>query len=374
MGNGINLLLNFIDNHNYKRKTIAETVGVNLATISNYLNGKRPLRFEVAFSIQNTFFNKDHEFIRSVCRSYDKMEHVRPALEFLSINYYITDLEQLLNRIESYSGFEEVHQVYSFILRYQKKSHPYEILLRELKKLYLVVKSCDLVALLHIIEANIYSLTREYKSLFRIASESENMINDLPNGFVKECLRVRQYEILAQAYLFHKNDLEESRKYAKYIISMNICAKSEAYASYILGTTYMFLDYAESSYYLSKSAEEYNDLGLYTHRDTIRNQNMKFVETTWNHRLEETDIHMSDSELAYRLAKRGDSEAALSILDKIDETAFRVYYRAIATGDYSLHLKSFFMFVKEGDMFYAQFPLKELEKSEEYRDFVKNIL
>ncbi|SET42909.1 hypothetical protein SAMN05216389_11142 [Oceanobacillus limi] len=374
MGQGKDLLLNFIDDHDYKRKTIAESVGVSCATLSNFLNGKRPLNFDVAFSIQNIFFKKDREFIRSVCLSYDKMEHVRPALEFLSINFLLDDLEKLLNKIEGYHGFEEVHSVYSFVLKYQRKLHSYEIILRDLKGLYSEVKSMDLTALLHTIEANIYSLTREYKSLFRVAEESRLLIENLERGFVKECFRIRMYEVLAQAHLFHNNDLEKSRKYAELIFSMKICAKSEAYASYIIGTSFMFQDYAESSFHLSESVKKYQELGLIAHRDTILNQNIKLLETTWSHRLDETDGFMDDSELAYRYAKRGDSDAALNLLDGLDETAFRVYYRALATEDYSLHLKSLGMFMKEGDMFYAQFPLKELSKKEEFKELIKNIL
>lgn len=374
MSYGQLVVINYIENNNFKRCDFAKKIGVSNATLSNYLNGKRHLPFEVSLLIQKIFLKGNADYIKRTCLDYDKMEHIRPALEYLSLNFYIDELGKLLNKIKEFHNFEELYSVYNFIYNYQCRTKSYSELLKDLKILYKEVKSDDLIALLTTVEANIYSLTREYKSLFRLAIDSEEMVEELPESFTKKSFKVRLYEVLAQAYLFNKNDIEKARYYANLIFSMKTCAKSEAYASYIVGTSYLFHNYAESYYHLSKSAKMYESLGLFDHQSIVEKQNIKMLENFWEIKLDELSDDLDESEKAHRLAKSGNTSSTLSILDGLQDSAFRTYYRALALDDDSLHFKALGIFMKEGDIFYARLPILELEKKENYKGIIKNLL
>lgn len=365
---------NYIDNHNMKKIDFSEVVGICYVKLTNFLNNERHLPFEDIYLIHKTFFKKDSSFIRNTCLEYDKIKHIKPALEFLSINYHLKDLGLLLNRLRSLHGENELYKVYSFIYKYQKKEESYEKLLQEVESILRRVKSKELITLLTTIKANIHGYLREYKTLFRIAKDCEKDVEELENGIIKEFLSIRVYEILSRAYLFNQNDGETARYYADLIISKKICAKSEAYATYIIGTSYMFQDFVESFFNLSESAQKYEDLGLSEHRDIIRNHNIKLVETFWGVNISNTDGDIDASEKAFRLAKLGESEDALAILDELEDSAFRTYYRAVALNDYDLFAKALGMFMKDGDYFYATLPKIELEKNEMYRSIIQNLI
>lgn len=370
-------LINFIENHDMKRCEVADKIGIDNPTLSNHLNGKRHLPFEVSLFIQKILFNdSSDEYIRRVITEYEKMEHIRPGIEFLSLNFYLEEMRLILDKIREFHGkdFNELYTVYNFIYDYQIKAKSYEVLLSELKDIYKSVKSDDLICLLLTIEANIYGYLREYKSLFRLAQECELSINALSKDLMQKSLKVRVYETLARAYLFNKNDGDKSRHYSNLIFSLKICAKSEAYATYIIGTSYMFHNYAESAYHLTKSADMYNKIGLSGHGEIIKRQNLHLLETLWNKNLEYITEDMDDSEKAFRLAKLGESKSALELLDGLEDSAFRKYYRALATKDDSIHFEALGMFMKEGDYFYAQLPIIELEKKIQYKGIIKNLI
>lgn len=366
------MLLNFMERNNFKQRNIAEPIKVSVPTISNFLKGERQLRFNAALSIQNIFFKNNTDFILNICKSYEKMEYIRPALEYLSANYHTDELEFLLDKIEDYQGFEEIHKTYSLVLEYQRKTKDEDELISDIKKMYHQIKSNDMSALLHIIEANIYGITREYKTLFRITQHVEELIEVVSDSFIKKSLTVRLYEVLAQAHLVSKGGEEKCRDYANLIISSKISAKFDAYAYYLIGTSYMFHNYEKSNKFLSESAKRYSEIGLHKLEDMILYRNIKNLETFWDKHLDDTE-NLDTVEAAYRFAKRGEQDEVLAILDSIEETPFRVYYRALATNDNNLHIKALVMFIKEGDYLYAQMPLKELEKDEVYREIANNL-
>lgn len=366
------VLLNFMEKNNYKQQNIARPTKINAATLSNFLKGKRPLNFNSALAIQNLFFKTNTDFILNICKSYEKMEHIRPALEYLSANYHTNELKFLLDKVEDYQGFEEIHKTYSLVLNYQQKIKDENELISDIKKMYHQIKSNDMSALLHIIEANIYGITREYKTLFRITQHVEELIEEVSDSFIKKSLTVRLYEVLAQAHLVKKGGEEKCRDYANLIISSKISAKFDAYAYYLIGTSYMFHNYEKSNKFLLESANRYSEIGLHKLEDMILHRNIKNLETFWDKNLDETE-NLDTSEAAYRFAKRGEANESLAILDSIEETPFRVYYRALATNDNNLHIKALGMFIKEGDYLYAQMPLKELNKNEVYREIANNL-
>jgi hypothetical protein len=97
----------------------------------------------------------------------------------------------------------------------------------------------------------------------------------------------------------------------------------------------------------------------------VDENDLPFINNVWNKHSEQPKTN-DISEKAHYEAKNGDKNLALEMVDKAIEndgaSGFKLYYKALATGDKTLFMQSLIFFVtKKGDKFYANLPYKHLE-------------
>lgn len=369
------LLENIMQIHNFKQSHIAKPLGITVPTLSDFLRGKRPLKFGATLYLHNRFFKEDTRFIFEMFNSYQrKKDYIRPAIEYLSINYHLEELEKMLERIKDYDSFDDIYNVYSLVMEYSKGISDKEEMLKNIKRMCNEISDdeSDLIALLYILEANIYGVNAEYKSLYRIADEVNYYIEQTEDEFVKKSLKSRLNEVICQSELFHKNNTNEARTIAIKIISENVCAKHVSYGYYIIGTSYMFQDYEKARENLIKSEILYKNSGHIGISKSIR-QNVYVLDSYWGVDIDNLYDDMDLSEKAHRLAKRGEEDKSLRILNDLPDTPFRNYYRGLASKDFNSYFKSLGQFIKQGGYFFAQLPLKELESNADFKPIAHSI-
>jgi hypothetical protein len=170
---------------------------------------------------------------------------------------------------------------------------------------------------------------------------------------------------LAFVNLYKKNNIELARKYAEEIISSNFSATFTANASYLLGMSYLFDNYDLCLGNILRYRELLKESGRMSEIKIVNENDIPFINNIWNKHSEYPKTN-DISELAHYEALNGDKDLALKLVNRsIQEngkSGFKLYYKALATGDKSLFMESLIFFInKKGDKFYAILPFQHLK-------------
>lgn len=356
----------------YKKSFAALKLGCNPGTITHYMNGKE-LKFDTA--LKTTFlFDGNETFLKMYCSESAKIENIKPSLEFLSTNRYFNELRQVIFRCDSLNILNDWTDTYKIVLSFQQRSKSFEEILSEIYEAQERVKDKEMKILLKVLEANIYHNLFESTSFSRIIKTVEILISKLDDGYFKNSLTMRVIELKSQESLFVLFDLDSARDYAKTIISSKIGTKFVADAYNILGTSYLFENCKKSLKYMDKSIKILRGINCNNVADKYEFGNRRFIQTYWSENLFAETSKTETAEVAFMMAKRGESKQALELLNGMDITPFRMYYRAIAENNPMLHFQAMNEFSKRNLKFYAQLPYKELLKDENYREIAQNLM
>lgn len=243
------------DNDNLNDYKFSTLLGCHKQQVSKYRTGEN-INFRNL--IKAAYIMKGERYLDLLEKwifKLETVESIKHAFEFSTITRNVALLKDLLDLHKDSDGtIGECVQVYSILYNYQQDIINGKQLTLEVSKLK-NISNKSLQILLEIIK--MYGLYYEGKYLRMLdyaytIQEKIKKLSDKRDLFIKECFVIRISEILTPAY-FHLNKLKETRYYANFLISTEICAKISSDGYYYLGMSYLTEDAELSIKYLRTS-------------------------------------------------------------------------------------------------------------------------
>jgi hypothetical protein len=348
-------------------KDIGTAVGLTKGSLSHFKNDGTEMNFHALLNVARFVFNNDYLIkFKSWCLKFNQPKNVCYALEHLAVNRHIQELDELICKIRKERFMDqklmEWAEGYEILSLYLKGKEPSEVLNRV--RLF-TPKVLEIRVLALITEFWCRNKLREYSTMEALITGLNLSISKIKDSYIKESYTLRLKESLAFVNLYKLNNVEVARKYAEEIISSNFCATFTTNASYLLGMSYLFDNYELCLGNILRYRELLVEMGRTSEVKIVDENDLPFINNVWNKHSEQPKTN-DISEKAHYEAKNGDKNLALEMVDKAIEndgaSGFKLYYKALATGDKTLFMQSLIFFVtKKGDKFYANLPYKHLE-------------
>jgi tetratricopeptide (TPR) repeat protein len=209
---------------------------------------------------------------------------------------------------------------------------------------------------------------RDFGVLNNVIKALENEINKIRDSNLEPFYRFRLSQLLANIYL-KKNEVDQARQQANFII--NHCPNHSYVASayQTLGLSYLYEDYGKGISAIEQSLQIYLNLNFKVHAVNV-NRTKIFYNNYWG--VDGKHIIFSNKgtdikERAHFEVRRGNKEKALDILSRIDydsldsfELGFYFFYKGLTLDSVDLLYKSIEAFKKIQDKFTAHMVRIEL--------------
>jgi hypothetical protein len=352
-------------------KDIADAAGLTKGALSHFRTGAE-LKFNHLLKIAQFIFEKNYmTAFKEWCLNLRQPANIKYALEYLAINRQVDELEKLILTIkQSHSNKELLDWAngYGLLAMYLKGCEPASVL-NELR-LY-DPKTLEMKVLSIITEVWCRNKMREYGTMNSLIGGLELSIKEIKDVQIKESYEVRLKEALAFVHLYKFNNKEIARKYANEIIFADLSATFTANASYVLGMSYLFDNYEQCLGNIKKHRDLLEESGRQKEIEVVDENDLPFIKNVWK-KHDKQPITNDISERAHYEALVGNKDLALEMLNESIEkeglSGFKLYYKALATGDKSLFMQSLIFFIsKKGDKFFANLPYEHLKGDPVYQ-------
>lgn len=352
-------------------KEIAEAAGISKSALSHFKSGTE-LKFLHLLKIAKFIFENNYmATFKEWCLNLQQPANIRYALEYLAVNRQIDEMEKLITKINKFYPNKDLldwANGYSILAMYLKGNDPADVLNQ--LRLY-TPKTLEMKVLSIITEIWCRNKMREYSTMNALLSGLEVSISEIKDDYIQKTYTLRLKEALAFVNLYKFNNVEIARNYAEEIIFADFSPTFNANATYLLGTSYLFDNYEKCLGNIEKHRELLKESGRHAEISIVENNDLPFIKNVWKKHNEQPKT--SDlSEKAHYEALNGDKELALKLIDTAIEedglSGFKLYYKALATGDKSLFMQSLIFFInRKGDKFYANLPYEHLKGDPVYK-------
>lgn len=303
------------------------------------------------------------ELVRKLCLQSNKSEIMKKGMEFLYMNGFYKDLQQLITKNskakdKSNNQWAAIYQL--MIDRKFNRITPLEILHH----------TSDL----HMDEPETKCLTEFVKNMARydmhefgkignFLDKQQYLFDAISDPFLVSFFNIRLYEALF-VYYWIRNELIIARKYAFRVLNLTQSPKTKAAININLALTYTFDTYQQGMYHLTEAQKISKEHGLLKNINIIQNQNIPFLSA--HHRRVEGITTSEKSEQAHIEIAKGNLKKAENMLRKLPlDSPFQLYYLGLATNDRDiLHQSYNGFFEKRSDHFFSRLPLRALQDME----------
>ncbi|TCT23410.1 hypothetical protein EDD68_107124 [Melghiribacillus thermohalophilus] len=301
------------------------------------------------------------EIIKFFILSSHSKQIQREGMEFLYWNGFYDELIKVVQNHKNYTDMlsRQWAEIYEFIYLQKKNRINESQLLDHLK--HFVSDEPEILILKDFMCVYSYYKMKEYDMLGKYIDPISDNLMKVPSIFLRNYFNMRLNEVLFH-YHWKMNELITARRYAFKVINESYNEEKKATLYSHLGQTYVFESYETTMKYLNKAYQIANDYQYPHLKNLLKHHTIPFVHAYYG----KTDsIETNDrSEQAHLEIARGNHQAAMDLLDQITKiTPFRLYYYGLAKKDRGLLMKAHHAFITEyKDHFYAQLPLKAIEK------------
>jgi transcriptional regulator with XRE-family HTH domain len=365
-------LNNICENKNISITTLAEKLGLSVASVSNYFGGEQQMKFIKFVQLLDILiedYKNKIDLIFRFCKDTPTLENDRVAIEWAS-NYSEFELQEYLITKMAANATNKTHaEPHKHLLKRNKKQiskqdffdvvsninkksnkRPETEVLREISYIY------------SLWDLGVYNINL----MIALAEKAKGKIieiNSEDSQYIRDSYLIKINEMLANIHL-KNNDVEKAREFAHGILSMDnremfpsplISTYRILAESYLLENPKTAIEYIDKSVdLLSKGSVELNNLkkeGIRSTSDFIRIYNRVY-----------TNLYLDDkSERAHYHASKGEGSKAVGLLNEIEKeqgclTPHQLYYKALALNSKTILKQSEKEFYGKNDFYYAQIP------------------
>ncbi len=316
---------------------IARSVSIDKTFLEDHISNMRELPFDIVLKISDLFPKDGMEIMERYIEDVEETENIFLSLEYASMHVMVNASKRLIERIRSNKNKElkknerlqEWADIYQISHEYQSGKIPKTKLLHELRGKH--PHSIEMIVFKKCLELYILNVLQKFDIVLYFREEVEQNIFSINPGYIRSSFLVRFCEIYYVAAFRRPDSLDLARFYANKIIDEATSFGYRVHAFNTIGLSYIFDDYDLALSYIQKARD------LFKKRESecgsalrLIESNMMFLKNVWNRHDDVPDTH-DQSEIAHYLIKNGKGKEGLEILDKIEPTAFRLFYRWLAT-------------------------------------------
>jgi transcriptional regulator with XRE-family HTH domain len=354
---------------------IAKTLNLTKSAISKFKNNGTELGFESLLKLSKLLYHKNYKDVMSEwCTKIRKPSNVKYALEFLSANRKLADLESSINELLAINTdtLNEIAKVYSVILMNHKGEFNEEYINQANS---LRPKSKENKVLLSISKVYYYNKIGNISKVIKFLEEAQRNNDVVDDAFLKDIYQHRINEMRSVVLLFNQCDTVEARNYAEKLLNNDFyCDTFKADSYYRIGMSFLFESPDLCVANLQKAADHYRKDGLSHLAEDTEKDSITLAKIHWGLVKDSSDLENISSQTHYE-AKYGCKTKAQELSKGLKQTSpFTKYYEGIAKNDSNLLLESLLMFKNNGNRFYAKLPLDVLSQYPALNNVVELIL
>jgi hypothetical protein len=346
---------------------IAKSIGLTTGALSHNRNDGSEPNFISALNLAklaSELAGENHyiDLFSDCCLEFRRPKNIKCAFEFLASHGKLNHLEKLINFVRREYDSRDLNdwaEIYHILLMYKRnpKDFSYARELRRYSPRKLETKILSVLLEMYYLHAQ-----QEYHSMLSLSESIEDELNQIKDSYIRTSFSHRLFQMLAYAYLYRFDNPEKARYYAKKIIKFSADLSADSY--YIVGMSFFFEDCEKCLTYLNKYVELLELQGRHELAKSIVKNDIPFVQAHWGLK-QSFEENVALSEKAHYEAKWGDKETALKLINNCialeGVSPFKLYYKALATGEANLFLESLIIFSKKGNKFYAKLPYEHLK-------------
>ncbi|TMN21978.1 AimR family lysis-lysogeny pheromone receptor [Lentibacillus cibarius] len=298
---------------------------------------------------------------RSYCLQSSSDDARKKGMEFLYVNGYDNDLQQLINRNKESENLSTQHwaAVYQLTLDQKQKRYPPNEILRRTNRLQ--TDEPELQSLIEFIKIIVHYRRNAYGEFGNFLEKQQKLFNKINDPFLLSSFNIRLYQHLFVYYLF-RNAAIVARKYAFQALNQMTNPGTQINMHIHLGLSYVYDTYEQGIYHLYKALEIARAEKMDKQAKSIEQRSIPFLSAHFG-RFD--DITTTDkSEQAHIELAKGNYAKAETILKDVDiDSPFKLYYLGMAKRSKGILLQSYNSFVeKRNDYFFSRLPLNALYK------------
>ncbi|MCY7757830.1 MULTISPECIES: AimR family lysis-lysogeny pheromone receptor [Bacillus] len=302
----------------------------------------------------------------------------RHSVEYSDLNQWDELTDRLINNLceSSNSISREWGQIYSIHRRLNKSEITLNDAIRETGKFR--IKTPEMFLFSNILIMYEYLKIGEF-GLMKSTSQFLD-IEELPDGFIKECYYGR-IELLKANIFLNDYELEETRIHCQKVIESTNNNRLIVFGYLTYGNTFIFEDYEEAKLCYEKGMDYAKENPHHVYKLELA---LCFLNNVWAKDNKWVDFQSNEIpdmiEVAYYLVNMKEQERAASIIEKIeklnvldDDLGFLNHVKGLLYDDVSFFHESIKKFKKSGDKLCLNLPLIELKKRG-YTDEILNLI
>lgn len=301
------------------------------------------------------------EVIRKYCMETNVEEIQRVGMEFLYINGYYADLQNLV--IKNKGSLNPLNQnwadVFQILIdrRYKRRqAHIYHQRLNNVK-----TDDPQLICLIELSKVALYYDQNEFGKIGNFLEIQPNLFNQIEDDFLLSSYNLKLYQHLF-VYYWVRNELIMARKYAFRALNKTNSALTKSSLNINLGLTYTFDTFQQGMYHTNEALKISRKHGLNKIHESIKQYNIPFLAA---HFKQVDGISSTDkSEQAHIEIAKGNRDKAIAILNEVPiDSPFKLYYLGLAKQDENILQQSYTDFIeKRSDYFFSRLPFNALKK------------
>ncbi|WP_106496077.1 AimR family lysis-lysogeny pheromone receptor [Lentibacillus sp. Marseille-P4043] len=302
------------------------------------------------------------QLTRKFCLQTTSDEISKKGMEFLYINGYFEDLQQLIdkNRESEYKSNREWAEVYQLVVnRRRQRIQTSRELLRQLS--FYKTGDPELSCVTEFLKIAIHFDLKEFGKIGNSLDKLSSLFDAVEDSLLLSYFHLRLYQNLF-IYYWTRNELIMARKYAFRVLNKTTNNKTKVNMHINLGLTYTFDTYFQGMYHFSEALKLAKKYHFNDSIHVVEQQNIPFLSAHFN-KFEgiKTDIK---SEQAHLEIAKGNYTKAITILNQIPmDSPFKLYYLGVAKQDKDILLQSYNYFIgKRSDYFFSKLPLNQIVK------------
>lgn len=365
-------LNNICENKNISITTLAERLGLSVASVSNYFSGEQQIKFIKFVQLLDILiedYSQKVDLIFQFCKDTPTLENDRVAIEWAS-NYSEFELQEFLIDKMAGNATNKTHaEPHKHLLKRNKKQINEQVFFDAVSNINKKSNKRPETEILREI-SYIYSLwdlgVYNINLMIALAEKAKGKISRITSEdsqYIRDSYSIKINEMLANIYL-KNNNVEKARELAYGILAMDNreMFPSPLISTYrILAESYLLVEPETAIKYIDKSVNllrrgsiELNNLkreGIRSTSDFIRIYNKVY-----------TDLYLDDkSERAHFHASKGERKIAIGLLNEIEQeqgflTPHQMYYKALALDSKTILKQAEKQFYGKNDFYYAQIP------------------
>ncbi|WP_377559011.1 AimR family lysis-lysogeny pheromone receptor [Ornithinibacillus salinisoli] len=301
------------------------------------------------------------DLTRKYCLQSTSSEIQKKGLEFLYINNFYDDLQQLIYINEESESISNRlwAKVYQIVLDRRIKRYPPEVLRHELQRIK--TDEPELKCLKEFVIVDTYYDQLDFSKIGNFLSKQQVLFDAIDDHFMLSSFNLRLYQKLF-IYYWKRNELIMARKYAFRAINQTNSPKTKLNMHINLGLTYSFDTYYQGMYHLKEALKIAKRYNLKQRIYSIENYNIPFLSAIFKkvNGITSNDI----TEQAHIEIAKGNNDKAIKLLENVElNSPFKMYYMGLAKQDSNLLIESSKFFIeKRSDYFFSKLPINALKK------------